>query len=158
MTRRFAIIALMFLPLVAASCGAGGPDLRATLDAVELITERSSANTLGVSGAGADGVWAASGEPAAVADAIAASEAPDERAEDAGAIYMLYRSGTVWVSPAVDGGSAVVLYDDNDDAYNRHSGVLIASRGWGTRVNDYRSSSSSGSGNGFRGGSSSSGK
>ncbi len=161
MTRPRLLLVLLALALIAASCGSGGPDLRATVNSVEAIGSTSNATALGIDGSGVDAAWSAEGEPKAVADAIAAAEAPDERTDDADGddVFLLYKSGTVWVSNAESGGSAVLLYDDNDRAYNRHSVILLRNRSWGTRVNNYRTSrSSSGSGNGFRGGGSSGGK
>jgi hypothetical protein len=103
-------------------------------------------------------VWRATGTPAQVADAIAGAAAPDERNDDAGGdVFLLYRSGTLWLTPSSDGNTAVAVYDDNNKAYNRHSPVLLTNSRWGTRVNDY-STSGGFFGNGFRGGGSGSGK
>ena len=72
---------------------------------------------------GADGFWESTGSTAEVADVIAAKARPDERASGGTDQYLLYPSGTVWVSE-LNGKSEVVLYKDNDRAYRRHSGVL----------------------------------
>lgn len=155
--RRIAIVALV-AALVLSACGGGskGPDLSATVDKVG-NTEPSSLAQTGLTGEGIDAVWRSAGSPVETADAIAAIERPDERADDAaGSIFLLYRSGTLWVSPT-ETGSAVALYKDNDQAYNRHGTFLFLSRGWGSRLGTY-SGGGSGSGNGFRGGGSSSGK
>ncbi|MEZ5225230.1 MAG: DUF4247 domain-containing protein [Acidimicrobiales bacterium] len=160
--RPFGIV-IVFL-LFAASCGSKGPDLATTVKDIP-GAESVSPSDIGVSATDASGdkvtgTWRINGEPATVADAIAAKEKPDERTDDAGGdVFLLYKSGTLWLSPN-ETGSNVVLYADNDKAYNRHSGVLLASNRWGSRINTYRSSgsSSSNSGNGFRGGGSSSGK
>ena len=74
----------------------------------------------------------------------------------------MYPGGTVWVSE-LNGKSEVVLYKDNDQAYRRHSGVLLASAAWGNRMGGYggggsSNNGSSDTGNGFRGGGSGSGK
>ena len=141
--------------LIAAACG-GGPDLPMTVDAAPAIQNRATAASLEVDGTNSDVQWAAEGTPTTVADSIASVELPDERSDDeSGDVFLLYQSGTVWVTPSPSGGSAVLLYSDNDQAYSRHNGVLIRNSGWGTRVNNYRSSGSS---NGFRGGGSSTGK
>lgn len=154
---RLVVALLASFALVAAACG-GGPNLTETIDAASAVTSRSNAAALGVDGTSSDLVWQASGSPTQVADSIAGVEMPDERSDDAGGdVFLLYESGTVWVTPAQGGGSAVLLYGDNDQAYSRHNTILIANSRWGTRVNNYRSSGSSSS-NGFRGGSSSSGK
>lgn len=154
---RFIVALLTSFALVAAACG-GGPDLTKTIDAAAAVNNRSSAAALGVDGTSSDLVWQASGSPTQVADSIAGVEMPDERSDDAGGdVFLLYESGTVWVTPAEGGGSAVLLYSDNDRAYTRHNTILIANSRWGTRVNNYRTSGSSSS-NGFRGGGSSSGK
>ncbi len=154
---RFVLAMLASFSLIAAACG-GGPDLPATIDAAPAITTRATAAALGVDGTSSDLVWQGSGSPAQVADSIAGVEMPDERSDDvAGDVFLLYQSGTVWVTPAEGGGSAVLYYGDNDQAYSRHNTILIANSSWGTRVNNYRSSSSSSS-NGFRGGGSSTGK
>lgn len=161
--RRLALVvaAMLFL----AGCGSSGPDLAATVGAIpgaESVTPSDiGVNATDASGDAVSGSWRINGAPATVADAIEAKEKPDERTDDAGGdVFLLYKSGTLWLSPN-ETGSNVVLYADNDKAYNRHSGVLIASNRWGSRINTYRSSgssSSSNSGNGFRGGGSSSGK
>lgn len=150
-------IVVTFCMLLAA-CGAGGPDLAAVVNGSSLVTGISTTSALGIDGGvGADSTWSATGTPAQVADSFAGVEPPDERTDDAGGdVFLLYGSGTIWVS-AIETGSAVVLYTDNDQAYSRHNGILILNSGWGTRVNNYRSSSNSSS-NGFRGGGSSSGK
>ena len=141
-----------------AACGTSGPDLIEVVDAAPSVSARSNAVAMGVPPADADMVWSAPGAPAAVADDIATVEPPDERTDDAeGDVFLLYPSGTVWLTPGTD-GTAVVLYNDNDKAYSRHGVILIRNSGWGTRVNNYRSSGSGGSSNGFRGGGSSSGK
>ena len=145
--------------LTLAACGASGPDLTATMGQGDAVGEKATATDLGVDATNTDGIWRATGSPPEVADAIASVESPDERTDDAGGdVFMLYRSGTLWLTPAADGGSAVVFYGDNDRAYNRHNTVLIRNSRWGGRVNDYRSSSGGFFGNGFRGGGSSSGK
>lgn len=152
------------LLLLAASCGSKGPDMVAVIDGMALIENQVPPSELGVADQVATdqigGTWKAEASPTEAADAIAAAETPDDRTDDAGGdIYLLYKSGTVWIQPLETGGSGVVYYEDNDKAYSRHSGVLIASRTWGNRVNSYRSnSSSSSSSNGFRGGGGSSGK
>ncbi len=153
---RYFVALITAFALIAAACGKG-PDLPKTVDAAPAIQNRSNAAALEVDGTSSDIQWAASGSPASVADSIASIEAPDERSDDAGGdVFLLYSSGTVWVTPAPGGGSAVLLYQDNDQAYNRHNGILILNSRWGSRVNNYRSSG--GSSNGFRGGGSSSGK
>ena len=153
-TKVIAILTAFALLVVA--CGSGGPDLPATLAKVDTVGEKTSPLTLGVNSADSDGVWKAAGTPAGVADAIAIVEAPGERSDDAaGDVFLLYQSGTLWITPAEGEGSAVVYYADNDRAYNRHTSILILNSRWGSRVNSYRSSSS---GNGFRGGGGSTGK
>ena len=143
-----------------AACGSSGPDLAATLAAVDQVDGPSTAAELGIEGSDTTTVWRATGTPTEVADAIATAEPPDERSDDAGGdVFLLYRSGTLWLTPSSDGNTAVAFYDDNDKAYNRHSPVLLTNSRWGTRVNDYRSSGGGFfSGNGFRGGGSGSGK
>ncbi len=158
--RRTAWLVTLFA-LVAASCGSG-PDLPATIAKVEGMTA-IQASDVGISATDASGdavrgVWSSTGSPAAVANAIETVEKADERTDDAGGdVFLLYRSGTLWVK-ATDAGSAVVYYADNDKAYNRHSVILLRSSRWGSRVNTYRTSTGSSSSNGFRGGGSSSGK
>lgn len=158
MSRPIRLLAVLIAcTLLAAACGSGGPDLRATINKVDIITGPSSPATLGVNSIDSDGVWAATGTTTAVADAISAAAKEDERSDDAsGDIFLLYSSGTIWVTKSPDStDTAVVLYDDNDKAYNRHTSILILNNRWGTRVNNYRTSSA---GNGFRGGGSSNGK
>lgn len=153
---RRAMLVLVAFALLAAACGKG-PNLPATLEKVDVVGSKTSPVTVGVNGADSDGVWQATGTPPTVADAISAVEKPSERSDDAsGDIFMLYKTGTLWITASAEGeGSAVVYYADNDKAYNRHTSILILNSRWGTRVNSYRSSSS---GNGFRGGGGSSGK
>lgn len=156
--RSIAAVVIAFCMLLAA-CGAGGPDLAAVVNGSSRVTGTSTPAALGIDGGvGADSTWLADGTPAQVADSLAGAEAPDERTDDAsGDVFLLYGSGTLWMS-AVATGTAVVLYGDNDQAYSRHNGMLIRNSSWGTRVNNYRSSGGSSSSNGFRGGGSSSGK
>lgn len=154
---------LAVLALFAASCGSSGPDLAAVVGDIPGATTVSPSD-VGIPASDASGdrvtdTWKINGSPAAVADVISAEAKPDERTDDAGGdVFLLYSSGTLWLSQG-EQGTNVALYADNDKAYSRHGGVLIASSRWGTRVNNYRTSSnSSNSGNGFRGGGSSSGK
>ena len=132
----------------------------ATVNATESVQGTATAADLGIDTKGADQSWRATGTPASVADAIAAKEVPDERTDDAnGDVYLLYPSGTLWLTALAAEGAAIGYYGDNDRAYNNHSGVLIRNSSWGSRVNTYRSSGGSSSNdNGFRGGGSSSGK
>lgn len=154
--RRRVLVLVATLVLAACGGGAKGPDLTATVGMVG-NTEPSSLAATGLTGEGIDAVWRSAGSPIETADAIAAIERPDERADDtAGSVFLLYRSGTLWVSPT-ETGSAVALYKDNDQAYNRHGTFLFLSRGWGSRLGSY-SGGGAGSNNGFRGGGSSSGK
>lgn len=157
------IALLSVFVLFAASCGSSGPDLAAIVGGIPGATTVSPSD-VGIPAADASGdrvtnTWKINGSPAAVADVISKEAKPDERTDDAGGdVFLLYSSGTVWLSQGEQGTNAA-LYADNDKAYSRHGGVLIASSRWGTRVNNYRTSSnSSNSGNGFRGGGSSSGK
>ncbi len=159
--RMVAIVAAV--TLVASGCGSG-PDLAAAVGNVDGMTATQATDVgvtpADVAGDDIEGAWTTSDGPAAAADAIEAAQKADERTDDAGGdVFLLYKSGTLWVKP-VETGSAVIYYADNDKAYNRHSVILLRSSRWGSRVNTYRSSSSSssGSGNGFRGGGSSSGK
>ena len=165
MNRLRPLAALITLALIASACGSSGPNLRDAIGKVDAVTvdgplDSDGVSALGLTGGDGDGVWSAQGDPKTVADAIAAVEAPDERSDDAdGDVFLLYRSGTIWVNDAEpEGESAIVLYDDNDNAYRRHNTILIANSRWGSRVNDYRTSRSSGGNGFFRGGSSSGGK
>lgn len=158
------IAMLAALVVFAASCGSSGPDLAATVNeipgAASVSPDDIGIATTDASGDRVTNTWKINGSPAAIADAISAKQKPDERTDDAGGdVFLLYSAGTLWLS-AGERGTNVALYADNDKAYSRHGGVLIASSRWGSRVNNYRTSgsSSSSSGNGFRGGGSSSGK
>lgn len=156
MRRGLALLVLMVFVLSA--CGKG-PDLRTAVSTADVGASSSLPTLTGVDHASSDAIWTVEGTKDKVADAIVVKEKPDERVDHAnGEVFLLYKSGTLWVT-TVEGSSqtAVVLYEDNDKAYNRHNVILIGSRGWGSRVNSYRSSGS-GSSNGFRGGGSSSGK
>lgn len=157
--RRSATAIVVSFCLFLAACGSGGPDLASVINGSSRVTGTSTTTALGIDGGvGADATWSATGTPAQVADSFAGVEPPDERTDDAsGDVFLLYGSGTIWVTP-IETGSAVVLYGDNDQAYSRHNGILIRNSSWGTRVNNYRSSGGSSSSNGFRGGGSSSGK
>lgn len=152
------VVLITVFGLLAAACGSGGPNLTEVVESSSRVGDRTSAATAGIDGGvGVDAVWTAEGTPTQVADSMAGNTPPDERTDDAnGDVFMLYSSGTLWMTAAA-AGTAVVLYNDNDQAYSRHNGILIRNNRWGTRVNDYRSSNSS-SNNGFRGGGSSSGK
>lgn len=146
--------------LLLAACGSGGPNLTEVVGASSRVTGPSSTTDAGIDGGvGVDAVWLADGTPAQVADSFAGNTPPDERTDDAGGdVFLLYGSGTLWMTAAA-AGTAVVLYNDNDRAYTRHNGILLRNSSWGTRVNNYRSSGGgSSSSNGFRGGGSSSGK
>jgi uncharacterized membrane protein YgcG len=150
---------LALVALTIAGCGASGPDLVSTLRAVDAVRDQATADELGVQGADASTLWRATGSPSEVADAIAGAEPPDERSDDVGGdVYLLYRSGTLWLTPSDDGDTAVVVYDDNNRAYDHHSRVLVTNSRWGSRINSYSSSGGRSSGNGFRGGGSGSGK
>lgn len=154
--RGFAFLVMMMLVLSA--CGKG-PDLRAAVSKADIGASSPLPTLTGIDQTNSDAIWTVDGTKNKVADAIVVKEKPDERVDHAnGEVFLLYKSGTLWVT-TVDGSSqtAVVLYEDNDKAYKRHNVILIGSRGWGSRVNSYRSSGS-GSSNGFRGGGSSSGK
>ncbi len=158
-SRRSATAVVVAFCLLLASCGSSGPDLAAVVNASSRTTGPSTATEAGIDGGvGVDSVWMADGTPTQVADSFAGNTPPDERTDDAnGDVFLLYGSGTLWVTAAA-AGTAVVLYNDNDRAYTRHNGILIRNSSWGTRVNNYRSSGGSSSSNGFRGGGSSSGK
>lgn len=162
-TRR--LVALAAITLLAATslaaCGSDGPkgpDLIAVVDQVGNTTTATQ-EELGLVDPGIDQTWRSAGATAETADAIAAIARPDERADDpSGNVFLLYPSGTLWVSPIAT-GSAVALYRDNERAYNRHGGFLFLNNGWGSRMGSYRTSGGgSVGGNGFRGGGSSSGK
>lgn len=159
LTRRSATSVMVAFCLVLAACGSSGPDLAGVVNASSRTTGPSTATAAGVDGGvGVDSVWLADGTPTQVADSFAGQQPPDERTDDAsGDVFLLYGSGTLWITVAT-AGTAVLLYGDNDRAYTRHNTMLIRNAGWGTRVNNYRSSGGSSSSNGFRGGGSSSGK
>ncbi|MBK6855134.1 MAG: DUF4247 domain-containing protein [Microthrixaceae bacterium] len=157
------VVLAVTLGLVGAACSKSGkgPDLAKELNGLPSLTKLTTAPA-GLDVSGADGFWESTGSTAEVADVIAAKARPDERASGGTDQYLLYPSGTVWVSE-LNGKSEVVLYKDNDRAYRRHSGVLLASTGWGTRMGGYSggggsNNGGSDTGNGFRGGGSGSGK
>lgn len=152
------LVLLVVSALGLAACGSSGPDLEAAMGDVGVVGDATTNTALGLDGV-SDRAWPATGTPTEVADAIAAVEKPDERTDDtAGDVFLLYKSGTLWVTDVADGDSGVVYYADNDTAYNRHSAILIRNTRWGSQINTYRSSSSSGIGGFFRGGGSGSGK
>lgn len=157
---RVATAVVIACSMLLAACGSSGPNLTEVVNASSRVTGTSTTGAAGIDGGvGVDQVWTADGTPSQVADSFAGNAPPDERTDDAGGdVFLLYGSGTLWVTAAT-AGTAVVLYEDNDRAYTRHNGILIRNSNWGTRVNNYRSSGgSSSSSNGFRGGGSSSGK
>jgi hypothetical protein len=163
--RRLAVVAVLvvLVGLTGAACSkkASGPDLAKELNSLPSLT-RLSAPPEGLDVTGSDGVWESTGSTTEVADVIAAKARPDERSSGGTDQFLLYPGGTVWVSE-LNGKSEVVLYKDNDQAYRRHSGVLLASAAWGNRMGGYggggsSNNGSSDTGNGFRGGGSGSGK
>lgn len=142
------------------SSSSKGPDLTEQMDALPSLTKATTPPE-GLDLEGADGTYVSAGTEAEVANVISAGLRPDERSDSAnGDTFLLYPQGTVWITPSGD-QTAVVVYEDNDRAYRRHSGVLLASAGWGNRMRNYDSgggSNGSSTGNGFRGGGSGSGK
>lgn len=149
----------MLATLAACSSKTKGPDLAADLDAIPSLTKAATPPE-GLDLQGADGTWLSAGSGAEVADVISAQVRPDERNDSAqGDTFLLYRSGTLWLTQSGD-QTAVILYKDNDAAYRRHSGVLLLGTGWGSRMRSYDSGggSSGSGGNSFRGGGSGSGK
>ncbi len=156
-----AVAVLVGLALTGCSAKAKGPDLAKAINTMPTLT-KLSAPPPGLDSSGADGIWESTGSVTEVTDLISAKVRPDERTASGTGSFLLYPSGTVWVSE-LNGKSEVVLYKDNDRAYRRHSGVLLASTGWGNRMSGYSGgggsdNGSSGTGNGFRGGGSGSGK
>jgi hypothetical protein len=152
---------LVGLTATACSTKTSGPDLAKELDGLPSLT-KLAAPPEGLDVSGSDGVWESTGSTQEVADVIAAKARPDERSAGGTDQFLLYPGGTVWVSE-LNGKSEVVLYEDNDRAYRRHSGVLLASAAWGNRMGGYggggsSNNGSSDTGNGFRGGGSGSGK
>jgi hypothetical protein len=163
---RLAVLAAVVVLVAVAGAGcstkASGPDLANELNGLPSLT-RLAAAPEGLDTTGADGFWESTGSTQEVADVIAAKARPDERSSGGTDQFLLYPSGTVWISE-LNGKSEVVLYKDNDRAYRRHSGVLLASAGWRNRMGGYdggggsSNNGSSDTGNGFRGGGSGSGK
>lgn len=155
-----AAVLLSVLTACSSSSASKGPDLVKELDEVPALTKATTPPE-GLDLEGADATYLSTGSEAEVADVISAKLRPDERSDSAdGDTFLLYPQGTVWLTPAGD-QTAVVVYKDNDRAYRRHSGVLLASAGWGNRMRNYDSgggSNNSSTGNGFRGGGSGSGK
>lgn len=154
--------ALLAVTLGGCSSKAKGPDLAAVMNGLPSV-KKSEGPPAGVDGSGGAGFWTSGGSVIETADVISAKARPDERTSDVGgAQFLLYPSGTIWVSEA-GGKAVVVLYKDNKRAYSRHSGVLAGSAAWGSRMNGYgggggSNNGGSGTGNGFRGGGSGSGK
>lgn len=147
--------------LLPACSSSKGPDLAKQIDDLPALS-RTTTPPEGVTADGADATWLSKGTEQEVAELISAKQRPDETSTSVeGGTFLLYRSGTVWLTPAGD-QTAVVLYKDNERAYRSHSGVLLLHSGWGGRMRSYDSGGSSGSsgssGNGFRGGGSGSGK
>jgi len=161
--RRSALAVVTVLVLLAATgCSkSGGPDLAKKLGEIPSLTKLSTPPA-GLDVNGSDGIWESAGSSVETADVIAAKVRPDERSSGGTDQFLLYPSGTLWVSE-LNGKSEVVFYKDNDKAYRRHSGVLLASAGWGNRMSGYSrgggsNNGGSDTGNGFRGGGSGSGK
>lgn len=154
--------------LVLAACGGSrqrGPNLTKALDGLDTVGARSTQDELKLVTESGDNslsdssvrLWKLTGTPSAAATSLEAKHRSDNRVESNNDVFLLYPSGTVWFTD--QSGGAVVLFADNDRAYRSHSGILVANRGWGNTINRYQTSrSSSGGGNGFRGGGGRSGK
>jgi uncharacterized membrane protein YgcG len=151
---------LSVLSLLTACSSKKGPDLAKQIGGLPSLTKTTTPPE-GLDLQGSDGTWLSDGTEEEVANVISAKVRPDERSSSVeGGTFMLYRNGTVWVTPAGN-KTAVVLYKDNQRAYSRHGAFLAANTGWNSRMGSYRSgngSSGSSGGNSFRGGGSGSGK
>lgn len=90
-------------------------------------------------------------EPAAVADQIQAVRAPTQRDASGTSSFLLYEEATV-VIQAADGGSEVVVFEDNRAATRRFPTILLLP-GWSGALDNFdtRARSRGGIG-GFRGG------
>lgn len=160
---RLAVAVAVLAAVGLAACSSKkGPDLSAALGGLPSLTRSAGAPT-GVDGTDGDGFWTSGGSVAETADVISAKSRPDERTTGTnGDQFLLYPSGTVWVTES-GGKAAVVLYKDNQRAYRRHTGALVGAAAWSNRMNGYgggggSNNGGSGTGNGFRGGGSGSGK
>lgn len=90
-------------------------------------------------------------EPPAVADQIQAVRASDQRDTSGTSTFLLYEEATVAIQ-AVDGGSEVVVFEDNRAATRRFPTILLLP-GWSGALDTFDSRARSRGGiGGFRGG------
>ena len=148
------VIVFMILSSILGSVAGSGDlpadDLIADIDALPVTGPRDRRPPDG--GAGETATFPAPGaEPAAVADQIQAVRAPRQRDTSGTSTFLLYEEATVAIQD-VDGGSEVVVFDDNRAATRRFPAILILP-GWSGALNDFdtRARSRGGIG-GFRGG------
>lgn len=165
-TRRRAalLVAVISLLAVLSACStkSQGIDIAKEIDKQPSLS-RATEPVAGIDAAEADATWTSAGTNAEVVGVLSAMARPDEVTTTTdGNSFLLYRSGTLWVTETGN-TTAVVLYRNNDTAYRRHSGALIGYAAWSSRMSGYRSGGSSSrsgnsGGNSFRGGGSGSGK
>ena len=144
------LILSSFLSSVGGSSDLSADDLIASIDALPVTgplnqrpPDSSAGETVTFPAPGA--------EPAAVADQIQAVRAPDQRDASGTSSFLLYEEATVAIQ-AVDGGSEVVVFEDNRAATRRFPVILLLP-GWSGTLDtfDTRARSRGGVG-GFRGG------
>jgi hypothetical protein len=109
-TRRRFVSVLLGAALVLTACGGGddGTEISSAIDGVVGSGARTTASAVGLASGDGDVVWKATSTPAQVADSISLAGRPDERTDGTdGAVFMLYKAGTVWLTPIAAGGTAV---------------------------------------------------
>lgn len=148
------VVVFMIISSMLSSVGGGGDlpanDLIAAIDGLSVTgpRDRRAPDT----SAGESATFPAPGaQPAAVADQIQAVRAPRQRDTSGTSTFLLYEEATVAIQD-VDGGSEVVVFEDNRAATRRFPAILIFP-GWSGTLNDFdtRARSRGGIG-GYRGG------
>lgn len=144
------LILSSFLSSVGGSSDLAADDLIASIDALPVTGPRNQRPP--DSSAGETVTFPAPGaEPAAVADQIQAVRPSDQRDASGTSSFLLYEEATVAIQ-AVEGGSEVVVFEDNRAATRRFPTILLLP-GWSGTLDtfDARARSRGGIG-GFRGG------
>lgn len=148
------VIAIMIISSMLGSVAGGGDlpadDLIAAIDALPVTGPRDRRPPDATAGESAT-FPAPGAEPAAVADQIQAVRAPRQRDTSGTSTFLLYEEATVAIQD-VDGGSEIVVFEDNREATRRFPAILIFP-GWSGSLNDFdtRARSRGGIG-GYRGG------
>ncbi len=154
------VVVIMILSSMLSSVAGGGDlpadDLIAAIDRLPVTGPRDRRPP--DEGAGESATFPAPGaEPAAVADQIQAVRPSRQRETSGTSTFLLYEEATVAIQD-VDGGSEVVVFEDNREAGRRFPAILIFP-GWSGALNDFdtRARSRGGIG-GYRGGGGGGGK